>query len=328
MDSGSRRSRSARSLGVAAQERIPGAEAGFQAFQRELDYGGGLLAGGLAYRLFLWLLPIGLVGAQILGYWVDTDEESVEGAARHFGIGAAAIASAGRGRSNEPGEPRLAARLRAGPPRVVLAGLRPRARDRLLPRVGAAAAKDPPAAACDRVLQRRRPRRRGRDVRARLAARRARAPRDPRRDRHRRLPGGDDADRDVVPPAPGPALARADPGRAARRRRLPGDRGRSRLLLRAEDRPLVGAVRHARRCLRAPRLALRACAADHERRVPQRDALGAPPRRLRRRRNSRRRRRPSGRGSSPRRARPGSTRPRQRRAARPGGRPACAPGTT
>jgi uncharacterized BrkB/YihY/UPF0761 family membrane protein len=69
-------------------------DTGFQALQRELDYGGGLLAGGLAYRLFLWLLPIGLVGAEILGFWLDTSEESVEGAARHFGIGAAAIASA------------------------------------------------------------------------------------------------------------------------------------------------------------------------------------------------------------------------------------------
>ena len=79
-----------------ARKRVPGADAGFHAFQRELAYGGGLLAGGLAYRLFLWLLPIGLVGAQILGLWLDTAEEDVEGAAKEFGIGAAAIASAER----------------------------------------------------------------------------------------------------------------------------------------------------------------------------------------------------------------------------------------
>jgi uncharacterized BrkB/YihY/UPF0761 family membrane protein len=77
-----------------ARERVPWVETGFQALQRELDYGGGLLAGGLAYRLFLWLLPIGLVGAQILGFWLDADNDSVEGAAKEFGIGAAAIASA------------------------------------------------------------------------------------------------------------------------------------------------------------------------------------------------------------------------------------------
>ncbi len=57
-------------------------------------HGGGLLAGGLAYRLFLWLLPIGLVGAQLLGVWLDLDDESVEGAAKEFGIGAAAVATA------------------------------------------------------------------------------------------------------------------------------------------------------------------------------------------------------------------------------------------
>ena len=45
---------------------MPWADVGFLAFQRELGFGGGLLAGGLAYRLFLWLLPVGLLGAQIL----------------------------------------------------------------------------------------------------------------------------------------------------------------------------------------------------------------------------------------------------------------------
>ena len=83
-------------LTATARQRVPGADAGFHAFQRELAYGGGLLAGGLAYRLFLWLLPIGLVGAQILGFWLDTNEEGVEDAAKEFGIGAAAIASAER----------------------------------------------------------------------------------------------------------------------------------------------------------------------------------------------------------------------------------------
>ncbi len=64
------------------------------AFERELRSGGVLIAGGLAYRLFLWLLPLGLVGAQVLGFWSEIGQESVQGAAREFGIGAAAVASA------------------------------------------------------------------------------------------------------------------------------------------------------------------------------------------------------------------------------------------
>jgi YihY family inner membrane protein len=81
-------------LGTTARARFWWADAGFQAFDREMIHGGGLLAGGLAYRLFLWLLPIGLVGAQILGILVDMNGESVEDAAKEFGIGAAAVATA------------------------------------------------------------------------------------------------------------------------------------------------------------------------------------------------------------------------------------------
>jgi uncharacterized BrkB/YihY/UPF0761 family membrane protein len=83
-------------LTATARQRVPGADAGFRAVERELAFGGGLLAGGLAYRLFLWLLPIGLVGAQLLGFWLGSNEEAVEDAAREFGIGAAAVASAER----------------------------------------------------------------------------------------------------------------------------------------------------------------------------------------------------------------------------------------
>jgi uncharacterized BrkB/YihY/UPF0761 family membrane protein len=79
---------------VQARERVPGADVGVEAFARELRYGGGLLAGGLAYRLFLWLVPLGLVGSVVLGFWLDYDEDSVEQAAKEFGIGATAIASA------------------------------------------------------------------------------------------------------------------------------------------------------------------------------------------------------------------------------------------
>ena len=80
-------------LGATARQRSWWADAGFQAFDREMIHGGGLLAGGLAYRLFLWLLPIGLVGAELLGIWLDVNDDSVEGAAKEFGIGGAAVAS-------------------------------------------------------------------------------------------------------------------------------------------------------------------------------------------------------------------------------------------
>jgi membrane protein len=83
-------------LTASARKRVPGADVAFVAFQREFAYGGGLLAGGLAYRLILWLLPIGLVGAQLLGFWLDSNGDAVEHAAEEFGIGAAAIASAER----------------------------------------------------------------------------------------------------------------------------------------------------------------------------------------------------------------------------------------
>jgi uncharacterized BrkB/YihY/UPF0761 family membrane protein len=83
-------------LTASARQRLSWVEAGFEAFERELVHGGGLLAGGLAYRLFLWILPIGLVGAELLGFWLDTNDESVEDAAKEFGIGAAAVASAER----------------------------------------------------------------------------------------------------------------------------------------------------------------------------------------------------------------------------------------
>jgi uncharacterized BrkB/YihY/UPF0761 family membrane protein len=72
-------------MAASARRRAWWVEAGFQAFDREFVHGGGLLAGGLAYRLFLWLLPIGLVGAVLLGFWLDASDESV---------GAAAVASA------------------------------------------------------------------------------------------------------------------------------------------------------------------------------------------------------------------------------------------
>jgi uncharacterized BrkB/YihY/UPF0761 family membrane protein len=73
---------------------MPWVDAAFATAERELAAAGGLIAGGLAYRLFLWLVPLGLVCASVLGLVADYDREHVEDVADEFGIGATAVASA------------------------------------------------------------------------------------------------------------------------------------------------------------------------------------------------------------------------------------------
>ena len=51
------------------REHVPGAETALVALERETTAGGTLIAGGLAYRLFLWLLPLGLVVSAIASFW-------------------------------------------------------------------------------------------------------------------------------------------------------------------------------------------------------------------------------------------------------------------
>lgn len=79
-----------------AQERIPGAEAALEAAEREGATGGGLLAGGLAYRLFFWLVSLGLVLAAGLSFWAEADPGGLEDAARRSGLAAVAAESAAR----------------------------------------------------------------------------------------------------------------------------------------------------------------------------------------------------------------------------------------
>lgn len=61
----------------------------------------GLIAGGLAYRLFFWIVPLGLVFASVLSFWVDEDRVGVQDAARNFGISGAATQSAMRAIAEE-----------------------------------------------------------------------------------------------------------------------------------------------------------------------------------------------------------------------------------
>jgi uncharacterized BrkB/YihY/UPF0761 family membrane protein len=65
-----------------------------EVLENERDLGGGLIAGGVAFRIFLWLVPFGLVVAAVLSFWSEYDPEGLESAARNLGVGAAAAQAA------------------------------------------------------------------------------------------------------------------------------------------------------------------------------------------------------------------------------------------
>ena len=73
---------------------MPGAPLIREVLQTERDLGGGLIAGGVAFRMFLWLVPFGLVIAAVLSFWSEHDQGGLERASREFGIGAAAAEAA------------------------------------------------------------------------------------------------------------------------------------------------------------------------------------------------------------------------------------------
>ena len=73
---------------------MPGSRPVLEALERERVAGSGLLAGGVAYRFFLWLVPLGSVLAAVASFWATSDPDGVEDAARSFGLGAAAARSA------------------------------------------------------------------------------------------------------------------------------------------------------------------------------------------------------------------------------------------
>jgi uncharacterized BrkB/YihY/UPF0761 family membrane protein len=77
-----------------AQERVPGAPAIVESLERERAAGSGLLAGGVAYRFFIWLVPLGLVLAGIASFWAGSDPRGLEHAARELGLAGAAARSA------------------------------------------------------------------------------------------------------------------------------------------------------------------------------------------------------------------------------------------
>ena len=74
----------------------------FEMVDRDGEAGGGIIAGALAYRLFIWLLPLALVSVAGLGIASDAASESPQETARRLGISglvSSSVASAAEGRA-------------------------------------------------------------------------------------------------------------------------------------------------------------------------------------------------------------------------------------
>jgi uncharacterized BrkB/YihY/UPF0761 family membrane protein len=78
--------RSAQSRLEGARTTIPAVDAAWSAGLHDRVVGGSLLAGALAYRMFLWLLPLGLVLTAGLGFVGASDREAPEDLAHNLGL--------------------------------------------------------------------------------------------------------------------------------------------------------------------------------------------------------------------------------------------------
>jgi uncharacterized BrkB/YihY/UPF0761 family membrane protein len=63
------------------------------AYEADRNRGGGLLAGGLAYRIFLWELPAALVLVTVFGLAAKAGDRAPEDVARSAGLGGAVVAT-------------------------------------------------------------------------------------------------------------------------------------------------------------------------------------------------------------------------------------------
>jgi membrane protein len=68
----------------------------FKFAERDQRHAATLLAGGLAFRLFLWLVSFSLVAVSVLGLFADVGGESPESVARSAGLSAALVATVAR----------------------------------------------------------------------------------------------------------------------------------------------------------------------------------------------------------------------------------------
>ena len=66
--------------------RHPSVDAVFDMVDRDAEVGGGIIAGALAYRLFIWLLPLALVAVAGLGIAADANSETPEDTAGSLGL--------------------------------------------------------------------------------------------------------------------------------------------------------------------------------------------------------------------------------------------------
>ena len=86
-----------RALETLERERIrnPVVRVAYQSYERDKRFAGGVLAGGLSYRLFLFLLPFSLFFVTALGAVVDGLEGELSDVAQHAGLSASLAASVG-----------------------------------------------------------------------------------------------------------------------------------------------------------------------------------------------------------------------------------------
>ena len=76
----------ARRTAETLRDEIPAVDAGWESLVRDLDVGGPLITGAVAFRMFLWLLPATLVAVVGFGLFADTTGGSPEGVAKSAGI--------------------------------------------------------------------------------------------------------------------------------------------------------------------------------------------------------------------------------------------------
>jgi uncharacterized BrkB/YihY/UPF0761 family membrane protein len=73
--------------------RVPLARTVFNAYRHDRQVGGEIMAGAIAFRMFVFILPLVLVLVAGLGVFADADEEGTPEVARQFGIGGIAARS-------------------------------------------------------------------------------------------------------------------------------------------------------------------------------------------------------------------------------------------
>jgi len=88
--------------GEEERKRHASVDAVYEMVDRDAEVGGGIIAGALAYRLFLWLLPAALVAVAGLGIASDAASDSPEQAARSVGLAglvSSSVSSAAKGQA-------------------------------------------------------------------------------------------------------------------------------------------------------------------------------------------------------------------------------------